>query len=289
MTLRVAVFAEDCLGMTLARDLGDRSVAEASLERGHSWVVELWQPPETRATQRSWTSIDGVEPWTTWETAKHLAHARGVMTHGLGLKGYGLEALRAARVAARFDPPPDLVVLCRDTDDRRAAPPDRWKARRPARRQACLRGAFSGRHHLRARRTLLEGDPARRPSAPRGRDGAPRVRRGRRGSRPEAPRHPDSAGLSQASRARGKGGFREKDDPCRAGAHPPRRRMNRTFKGGPPPERRTNRTVEGGTTPGPVRIERSRGVQPPRNARIESQGSFSGATSGRTRATRARG
>lgn len=116
MTLRVAVFAEDRLGMALARDLCDRAVLGASLERGSLWVVDLWQPQATRATQRTWTGIDGVAPWTTWEAAKHLAQSRGVVTHGLGLKGYGLEALRAARVAALFDPPPDLVVLCRDTD-----------------------------------------------------------------------------------------------------------------------------------------------------------------------------
>ncbi len=117
MTLRVAVFAEDRLGMTLARDLCDRAVVRAAGEHGYTWLVDLWEPPETRVTQRAWTGIDGVEPWTTWESAKNLAHTHRVVTHGHpGLKGYGLEALRAARIAARFDPPPDLVVLCRDTD-----------------------------------------------------------------------------------------------------------------------------------------------------------------------------
>lgn len=111
MTLRVLVFAEDVLGMTLARDLSDRVV----IERGPEWLADLWRAPEMRDSQRAWSGVDAADPWTTWIAAKELAQQRRVVTHGLGLKGYALVAYRAARLAATLQPTPDVVVLAIDT------------------------------------------------------------------------------------------------------------------------------------------------------------------------------
>jgi hypothetical protein len=111
MTLRVLVFAEDVLGMTLARDLCDRVV----IERGPDWLSDLWRAPEIRAEQRAWSGVDPADLWTTWIAAKALGQRYRVSAHGLGMKGYSLVAYRAAHLAARLSPPPHVVVLCIDT------------------------------------------------------------------------------------------------------------------------------------------------------------------------------
>jgi hypothetical protein len=115
MTLRVLVFAEDVLGMTLARDLYDRVV----VERGPRWMADLWADSATRATQRAWSGLDAADAFTKWTSAPAIASRHRVVTHGLGLKGYSLVAYRAARLAARAAPLPDLVVLCIDTQGSR--------------------------------------------------------------------------------------------------------------------------------------------------------------------------
>jgi hypothetical protein len=119
MTLRALVFAEDALGMTLARDLCDRVV----IERGPDWLADLWRAPGIRESQREWSGIDRAEPWTTWTSAKELAPRRRLATHALGMRGYSLVAYRAARLAATVPWNPHVVVLCIDTqgDDAKRA------------------------------------------------------------------------------------------------------------------------------------------------------------------------
>jgi len=114
MTLRVLVLAEDELGMTLARDLCDRVV----VERGSDWLVELWSYPALRETQRAWTGISHGESLLKWRSLNALSRERRVVMHVKGLRGYGIEAGKAARLAATCEPRPDLLVLCRDTDGR---------------------------------------------------------------------------------------------------------------------------------------------------------------------------
>jgi hypothetical protein len=70
MTLRVLVFAEDILGMTLARDLCDRVV----VERCAAWPADVWSDPALRDSQRVWTG-DGHEPLRD-EMLAGLARAR---------------------------------------------------------------------------------------------------------------------------------------------------------------------------------------------------------------------
>lgn len=117
MTRRVLVFAEDALGMTLARDLCDRVV----VERGPDWLSDLWRDPTLRDGQRAWAGIvlGDPHPWTTWQAAKELAAAHRVVAHGLGLDGYALVAYRTARLAAhlakQLQPAPELVFFCLDT------------------------------------------------------------------------------------------------------------------------------------------------------------------------------
>jgi hypothetical protein len=112
MTLRVLVFAEDVLGMTLARDLCDRLV----VERGPDWLSDLWRAPSLRSSQRAFSGIDPAEPWTPWITAMELSQRRRVFAHGLGLRGYAFVAYKAARLAATLVPAPDVVVFAHDTD-----------------------------------------------------------------------------------------------------------------------------------------------------------------------------
>jgi hypothetical protein len=113
MSRRVLVFAEDVLGMTLARDLCDRVV----IERGPSWLSDLWQDHDLREAQRTWAGVEPGAPrsWTTWEEAKELAKGRHIVAHGLGLKGHTLIAYRTARLAAQLvatlQPAPDLVFF----------------------------------------------------------------------------------------------------------------------------------------------------------------------------------
>ncbi|MDO9016466.1 MAG: hypothetical protein Q8S73_37935 [Deltaproteobacteria bacterium] len=110
MTLRVLVFAEDALGLILARDLCDRVV----LERGPGWLAEVWSDPSLIETQRVWRGIEPTDSWTKWtRLSDHDRRHRAV--HGLGMKGHALVAYRAAHIAARLDPIPDVVVFCIDT------------------------------------------------------------------------------------------------------------------------------------------------------------------------------
>jgi hypothetical protein len=118
MTTRVLVFAEDVLGMTLARDLCDRVV----VERGPIWLRDLWDDSTKREEQRTWAGVElgAPRPWSTWEDALEQAQRHGVVAQGLGLKGYAKVAYRTARLAAhlvtKLQPAPDLVVFCIDTD-----------------------------------------------------------------------------------------------------------------------------------------------------------------------------
>lgn len=114
MTLRVLLFAEDVLGATLARDLGDRVVIERGASGPH-WAPDLWRPLDLRASQRAWGGVHPEGLWTTWIAAKDLAQRGGIATHGLGMRGYALVAYRAARLAATLDPRPDVVVFAIDT------------------------------------------------------------------------------------------------------------------------------------------------------------------------------
>jgi len=111
MSLRVLVFAEDALGVILARDLCDRVV----IERGPPWLSDLWRAAEIREELRGWSGAEPGDAWTTWTSAKALARRLGVVTHGLGMGGYAVVAYRAARIAATLVPAPDLVVFCIDT------------------------------------------------------------------------------------------------------------------------------------------------------------------------------
>ena len=114
MTLRVLVVAEDQLGVTLARDLCDRVV----VERGPSWLADLWHDARTRDSQRAWGGFDAADVWTEWAQTKKIADRRGLRTHGLGMEGYELAAYRAAHLAAMRTPRPDALVLCHDTDNK---------------------------------------------------------------------------------------------------------------------------------------------------------------------------
>lgn len=110
MTLRVVVFGEDILGVTLASDLCDRVV----VERGPRWLADLWGERTLLEGQRSWTGVAPTEAWTKW-TSLRSHDRRHHSTHGLGMKGYALVAYRAAHIAARLAPVPDVVVFCIDT------------------------------------------------------------------------------------------------------------------------------------------------------------------------------
>lgn len=114
--LRILIIAEDRLGTTLARDLGDRVV----VAHGPEWLSAIWETPSLRASQRSWRGVDEADEWTPWAQTKALASRRGLRTHGLGMTGYELSAYRAAHVAALIDPRFDALVLCHDTDGREA-------------------------------------------------------------------------------------------------------------------------------------------------------------------------
>jgi hypothetical protein len=116
MTARVLVFAEDSLGMRLARDLCDRVV----VERGPGWLSDLWSDQATREAQRRWNGVDLGDSWTTWEDARRLAQRHELIVPGVGRGGYEQIAYRTARLAAylaaKLQPPPDLVFFCFDTD-----------------------------------------------------------------------------------------------------------------------------------------------------------------------------
>lgn len=112
MTLSVLVIAEDVLGMTLARDLADRVV----IERGPAWAADIWSDPELVATQRCWSGLKQSTPWTKWTQLKKMAEQHAIHAHGLGLTGHGVVAHKAARITARVDPQPDMLVLCIDSD-----------------------------------------------------------------------------------------------------------------------------------------------------------------------------
>jgi hypothetical protein len=110
------VFAEDSLGMTLARGLCYRVV----VDRGPDWLADLWDNPAIRE-QHIWAGVDlgTLHSWTTWQDALKLAQRHEVIAQGLGLKGYAQVAYRTARLAAHFatrlQPAPDLVFFCIDT------------------------------------------------------------------------------------------------------------------------------------------------------------------------------
>jgi hypothetical protein len=112
VTLRVLVVAEDVLGMTLARDLCDRVV----IERGPTWLADLWHDVVTRDSQRQWSGLDASTGYVTWSGMKDLAQRLGLRTHGLGMSGGAFEAYRTAHAAAMLTPRPDVLVMCRDTD-----------------------------------------------------------------------------------------------------------------------------------------------------------------------------
>jgi hypothetical protein len=116
MTARVLVFAEDSLGMALARDLCDRVV----VERDTSWLRDLWGDRAIREGQRIWAGVDLGAPWTTWSEAKELAQRHKLVVPGFGQRGYEQVAYRTARLAAylavKLQPAPGLVFFCFDTD-----------------------------------------------------------------------------------------------------------------------------------------------------------------------------
>ncbi len=110
--LWILVFAEDRLGVVLARDLSDRVV----VERGPSWLADLWGNREIRESQRRWSGLERSEDWTSWVEAKELGRQRRLSVHALGMKGYASVAYRAAHLAAIQEHTPGLVVFCIDTD-----------------------------------------------------------------------------------------------------------------------------------------------------------------------------
>lgn len=88
--------AEDRLGFTLARDLFDRV-------RGDDGST--------------WEGLDTEKPYATWTSAKDRFRHMGLRLHARGERGYEFETRRALTLLARLPSPPQVVVLCRDTDN----------------------------------------------------------------------------------------------------------------------------------------------------------------------------
>ncbi|HSO00471.1 MAG TPA: hypothetical protein VLS89_19400 [Candidatus Nanopelagicales bacterium] len=118
MTLRFVVVAEDQLGYRLVRDLGDRVI----MERGASWLRDLWCEEELRSSQRSWTGFEPGQAWSSWGDIKRLGEELSVRGHGLGIKAEAAMARKAVAIAAELptkrpgSPSVDALFLVHDTD-----------------------------------------------------------------------------------------------------------------------------------------------------------------------------
>ncbi len=101
VSVTILCVAEDRLGFTLAQALFERVCVEEGLDGSAQWQ-----------------SLDAPDAYTRWTSMRDRARRTNLRFTVKGLGGYEFETRRVLTQLALLSSPPQVVVLCRDTDNK---------------------------------------------------------------------------------------------------------------------------------------------------------------------------